>query len=318
MAKDERGNALPSMSFGEHLEELRSRLIKSLLAVALGMGVFFFMKDTVTEVIKAPYDLMYYQRLDNWYEGYKELDPAKLTKTARELHDSVTESFPVYREKGTVDGLDFTQDLKRAGFSMPRTLLSITPLQDFVTFMLAAALFGLAVASPIVLRELWMFIGAGLYKKERSVVMSFLPASIGLFVAGAVFGYFVMVPAALRFLTQMSNPLMVQFHLTVRDYFGFLFILTLALGAVFQLPVIMVALVRVGIVKPSLYTKYWRHAILVMFILGAFLTPPDPVTQVLMAGPMTILFFVGIVLSRITYRKRQAAADDESSGADGA
>ncbi|MCA8968602.1 MAG: twin-arginine translocase subunit TatC [Planctomycetes bacterium] len=307
---------MATMTFGEHLDELRRRLLISLLAIVVVMGFFLLQKDAVMSFVTTPYKTMWQKRFDAWWEESFETEvlAAKdtFTQSYREDIEMIAANHDAIRSwdwESIHQGLiDIPSALQRFGFKLRPGLISITPLQDFLTFMIAAALCGFAVASPIVLHQIWRFIAAGLYKNERRAVMSYLPASIGLFVSGMLFGFFVLVPYALFFLIGMSDS---DTMLTIRDYFHFLFLLTVALGLVFQLPVVMVALTRVGITTPAIYVKYWRHVILAMFVIGALLTPPDPFTQVMMAGPLVILFFVGIFFSRIVYRKRQEREQGE-------
>jgi Tat protein translocase TatC len=125
-----------------------------------------------------------------------------------------------------------------------------------------------------------------------------------LFAAGVGFGYQVMVPYACFFFVDLMDPTQVQPIWSVSEYFSFLFSLTLALGLVFQLPLVMMVLVAVGVVEPSFYIKYWRHTIVGIFALAAIITPPDPYTQSFMAIPMCLLFLLGLGLAKIAHRRR--------------
>ncbi len=297
------------MTLSEHLDELRRRLLVSVAAVGLAMFVFLFMKDTVMSVVTRPYRVTWQKRAAEWYaETFAKMDPKDLGPYEKERHAFIEEHWEEILDGKEYPGRNVARMLEDFGFPLPRRLMSITPLQDIVTYMLAAVLAGLILAAPVVLHQAWSFIGAGLYRHERRQVMRYLPFSIALFGGGCAFGYFVMVPYALVFLTGMASP-MISFNLTVRDYFRFLFALTAALGFVFQLPVVMLGLVRLRICTPEVYTRYWRHAILTMFVAGAFLTPPDPVTQVLMAGPMILLFSLGLMLSKVVYARMERADD---------
>lgn len=314
------GEDMVSMTFGEHLDELRRRLLISLLAIVVVMGFFLLQKDAVMSFVTTPYKGMWQKRFDAWWEESFEVDVLPVQERFAQSYRDDIDIIAKHREairawdwKSVERGaIDVPSALQRFGFKLRPGLISITPLQDFLTFMIAAALCGFAVASPIVLHQIWRFVAAGLYKNERRAVMSYLPASIGLFVGGMLFGFFVLVPYALFFLVGLSDS---DTMLTIRDYFQFLFLLTIALGLVFQLPVVMVALTRVGITTPALYAKYWRHVILAMFVVGALLTPPDPFTQIMMAVPLCALYVVGYFVSKVVYRGRveRLAAKEGSS-----
>lgn len=314
--REAESEGMVTMTFGEHLDELRRRLMISLIAIGVVMAFFLFQKDEVMKFVTQPYKAMWQKRFDDWYSGHfekKVVAPeayAKLRASYRDDADLIVENRERIRSwSWDADApIDLEEPLKRFKFKLQAGLISVKPLQDFFTFMLAAALCGLGVAFPIVLHQVWRFIAAGLYARERRMVMSYLPASMGLFLGGMLFGFYVMVPYALYFLTGLANTTTL---LTVADYFRFLFMLTIALGFVFQLPVLMVALVRVGVTTPDLYIRYWRHVILGMFVVGAILTPPDPFTQAMMAAPMILLFVVGIFFSKLVHRRKQRA---ESQG----
>lgn len=294
---------LATMTFAEHLEELRRRLVVSLAAVFAVMIFFLFQHDRVMAFVMGPYDAMWSGKADEWYDRESKIADDDVPEFIRARRRFVLGNFDKIKRGEKIPGVDLQKIMPELGMSLPRNLISVTPLQDIVTFMIAALLCGLAVGSPIVLHQMWRFIGAGLYRRERAAVMKFLPASILLFAGGMSFGYLVMVPTALQFLYGLSTT---EFLLTIRDYFRFLFVLTIALGFVFQLPVVMVGLVTLGLTTPATYIRYWRQVILTLFVVGAVFTPPDPVTQILMALPMIALFLLGIVLSVFVHRRQQA------------
>lgn len=306
-----------TMSFRSHLEELRKRVIVSMIAIGICMFGFMFWQDKVMGILMSPYQDSWRFNFSSWYEGpFEEAAKGELSPFKQEMVLAIRKLAKAELEGEAMTDVEYAtglQALRFFGFAQSPSLISTTPLQYFLVFMIAAAIFGLVLASPIVLIEMWKFIGAGLYKKERRAVMRFVPFSMGLFAAGVTFGYKIMVPFALVFLVGFTNQRFASNLFTVSDYFRFLFILTVALGAVFQMPLIMMGLTRFGITTPGLYIKYWRHCVLGMFVVSAILTPPDPVTQILMAGPMMCLFGLGIVLSRMTWNKRQAAAEESVS-----
>ena len=136
----------------------------------------------------------------------------------------------------------------------------------------------------------------------------FLPISLVLFVFGAIFGYFVLIPFGLYFLGGYGNPGAVSIMFTLSEYFSLFITLTFALGVVFQLPLIMVALSLIGIVTSETFTSKRKYFILAAFVFGAVLTPPDPITQLLMAGPILVLFEVGIWGTRILEKAARSRA----------
>jgi Tat protein translocase TatC len=145
------------------------------------------------------------------------------------------------------------------------------------------------------------------------VVYRGLPFALVLLIAGILFGFFVMVPYGFYFLAQLMNWADVGPLFTVADYFKFLLTLTVALGIVFQLPILMVALQKVGVLKFDTLRKNWRWVVMSFFVISAILTPPDPVTQMLMVAPMLTLFVLGLFLMwRVERRQARAAVAVES------
>jgi Tat protein translocase TatC len=311
------------MTFGQHLTELRKRLVVSILTVIGALFLFLLAKDPLTEVIMAPYRAAWFRTLDTFYEttianGLARADRGQLQKFELENLEFWEANYPKIREqKLTAKEEQYVADrMPMHGFKLPYALLSITLLQDVFVWMSTAFVAAIVLSAPVLLHQMWKFIGAGLYRHERRVVMRFVPLSILLFMGGVAFGYLVMVPQATYWLLNLMNPANVQGQITIRDYFSFLFTLTAALGVVFQLPLVMVALVKVGIVQPPFYTKYWRHSVVAIFIVCAVLTPPDPFTQSMMAIPMCGLYVLGLVLSRAVARKAKEAETMAETGAE--
>lgn len=304
---------LPRMSFGDHLDELRRRLIRALGAIVLAALVVVPFKNEVTEIYTAPYGEMWMAA----YESYLDRLDAEVAaaqergEPLNELKQEEVEFHRRYRQQildGTFPEDQFNYVKSRGNFLLPRTLKALGGLEDFWVFMGAVILFALILASPVVLYQAWAFVAAGLYKHERRAVLRYFPFAACLLVAGVLFGYFLVVPAGLYFLIQLMNWARVESMMSVALYFSFLLTLTAALGVVFQLPLVMLAIQKVGLVSHEAMRKNWRYVILGMFVLSAMFTPPDPFTQVLMATPMVVLYATGLVLTGHSARKQAAAA----------
>jgi sec-independent protein translocase protein TatC len=136
-------------------------------------------------------------------------------------------------------------------------------------------------------------------------VMSFLPVALFLFAGGILFGYFALVPYGFYFLNVPTNVSLPKPDFKLDQYFQFLSSLCIALGFVFQLPIVMTALARVGIVTVKQISAFRRYFILLAFVVAAILTPPDPITQLMMAIPLILLYEVGLITSRLAARKRR-------------
>jgi len=178
----------------------------------------------------------------------------------------------------------------------------------FFFLMKCCFYFAMFIAGPIVLLQMWLFIGAGMYTHEKSAVYRYLPFSVILFFSGALFGYFVMVPNAYYYVAAMAIGTVTLLP-KVDVYFTFLSSLSLAMGAVFQLPILMIGLTRMGLIEVRSFAKYRGHFALVALVLSAVITPPDPYTQIMMATPMIVLYEAGIHLSKLFSRRKPAALD---------
>ncbi len=182
-------------------------------------------------------------------------------------------------------------------------LVFISPPEAFITTIKIALFGGLFLSSPFVLYEVWQFISAGLGKAERGYALLFGFFSFILFLAGCFFGYFIIVPIGMEFLLGFGSDF-VSPMISVGRYVSFVGILTLAFGMAFQLPIAILFLSKIGVVTPRYLSRNRKYAIVIMFIAGAIFTPPDVITQCLLALPLLLLYELSILLSRLLNRKR--------------
>lgn len=172
----------------------------------------------------------------------------------------------------------------------------------FLTYLKTAFITGILLAAPFLFYQIWMFVAPGLYQREKRYIIPFVFSSTLLFVGGALFGYFVVFPFGFNFFLGYANDY-IQALPSVKQYFSFASKLLLAFGVVFELPVIIFFLSRMGLVTVDFLKKNRKYAILLTFALAAILTPPDVITQCMMAGPLIILYEIGILIARIAGRK---------------
>lgn len=183
-------------------------------------------------------------------------------------------------------------------------LVFIAPQEAFVANLSIAFFGGLFFASPFVVYQVWQFISLGLREGERKYVLIFGCFSFVLFIVGCLFGYFIIIPIGIKFLMG-SAPDFITPMITISNYISFLGILTFLFGLVFQLPLAIVFLARIGVVNPSSLSAKRKEVIVIIFIVAAILTPPDVFTQVFMAVPLIILYELGILLSRLVKSDRK-------------
>ena len=188
----------------------------------------------------------------------------------------------------------------------PGEKLIFTGLPEaFFTYLKVSFLFGLLLAAPVILYQFWMFVAPGLYKNERHLLLPVVFLSSFFFVGGALFGYFIVFPLGFKFFlgfaTETIKPLP-----AMREYLSFSSKLLLAFGLVFELPLVITFLSRMGLVTVDFLKKNRKYAILLFFVGAAILTPPDVVTQVMMALPLMLLYEISIIGARIFARKKPA------------
>lgn len=271
------------MTLGDHLEELRSRLIKSVLAILIVfVGAWVFHKP-IAEVVLQP-----------------------MKRTVGMLNAELDAHFAEQLKQDP--DLDREQYFENLGlrYPIPSTPRADAASSGFFLYMKTCLIFSAFVGGPFILWQIWKFIAAGLYKNERRTALRYFPFSMLLFLGGVLFGYFMLVPYGQFYLARMSI-LQVEYYPEVGLYFTFLTSLSLALGLVFQLPILMLALVRLGLVEARAYGSFRGHFWIISLIVAAVLTPPDPITQLMMALPMVLLYELGNFLGRMAARSAERA-----------
>ena len=175
-------------------------------------------------------------------------------------------------------------------------IIFINPTEPFFIYMKATALLALFAGAPFFLYQIWAFVAPGLYRKERRLVLPFLVAGSLCFVGGGAFGYYVAVPVAARWLLQLGEPFTAK--IALRSAFQFESWLILGMGVVFEMPVMIFFLSRLGLVTPAFLLRHFRIAVLIMAVLSAVLTPTgDWVTMSVFAAPMILLYLVGVLVA---------------------
>lgn len=234
------------MSLWDHLDELRSRLTRSLIGILLIFFVTFTYAEHVLNYIKIP----------------------------------LIEALP----KG-VNSIHFTG-----------------PLDVFIINIKISFLIGIIFGCPIWLYQFWKFFEPALYPKERKYILPFTFCSVALFFAGVTFAYAVILPLTLEFLLEIGLKIGTPI-ITIKDYISMLMMLIFGFGIVFETPVILVLLAMLGIVDVESLRKYRSFVIVGILVLGAMLTPPDPISQLALAGPVYVMYEIAIIIISIIKKK---------------
>ncbi|MDI7743613.1 twin-arginine translocase subunit TatC [Lysinibacillus fusiformis] len=173
-----------------------------------------------------------------------------------------------------------------------------------VTFIVA-----LIITSPIILYQLWAFITPGLHETERKATLKYIPYAFLLFIVGLAFAYYILLPNVMNFMMQLSNDLDIQQTIGINEYFGFLFKLVVPFGVIFELPVVMLFLARLGILNPQLMVKFRKYAYFVLFVIAVLVAPPDIISYIMISIPLFVLYEISIIIARIGFKKYQVAEE---------
>ncbi|MFD1929611.1 twin-arginine translocase subunit TatC [Sporosarcina siberiensis] len=201
--------------------------------------------------------------------------------------------------------LQYTNEIQQTviGQVGDNPLHSFAILDPIMIYLKVIIFISIVFISPVIMYQLWSFVSPGLHEIERRATRNYIPFTFLLFVAGIAFSYFVLLPYVMKFMMNLSGELGITMTIGINDYFTFLFQIMIPFGIVFQLPVVMLFLTRLGIVNPTTLVKIRKYAYFVLFVIAAFITPPDIVSHLFVTVPLFLLYEVSIFISRFGYRK---------------
>lgn len=188
----------------------------------------------------------------------------------------------------------------RAGYEEFHAFNVVDPIALYLKVIIFLAV---VIISPVIMYQFWSFISPGLHETERKVTLSYIPFAFMLMLVGIAFSYFVLVPFVMNFMKELSTELGITQTVGINEYFTFLFQILIPFGIVFQLPIVLLFLSRLGILDPAKLVKIRKYAYFTLFIIAAFITPPDIMSHLLVTVPLFILYEISIVISRVGYRK---------------
>jgi len=180
-------------------------------------------------------------------------------------------------------------------------LVFTAPHEAFVARVKISFFCGIFLSSPFLIYEIWKFVFSGLRPAERKYIIIFGPLSLLFFFLGALFGYFIVIPIGVKFLLNFATDVITPM-ITIDRYITFVGVFTLCFGAIFELPLVSIFLTKIGLISPEFLSSKRRHAVVIIFILAAILTPPDVITQFLMALPLLVLYEISIIFSKFVYK----------------
>lgn len=259
-------------SFFEHLDVFRKHLIKSGIALTIAAVAAFFFKDFLFETVI--------------------LNPKNQGFITNKLFCSIADYFDIPYLCLNNNNLELI-NIKLAG--------------QFKAHLLISFIAGFIVSVPYILFEIWKFIKPGLYKNEKKGFKGFVFFTSLLFFFGVAFGYYLIDPLTINFLSKYNISDQVENQIHFMSYISTVSIIPLSTGLVFQLPVIVYFLSKAGIISPGLLKKYRKHSIVIFLILSGIITPPDVISQILVALPLFLLYEMSISISRAVYKKNLPA-----------
>ena len=204
---------------------------------------------------------------------------------------------------------DFVMDPMQAMLPAGQKMIYTEPTEALMLYVKIAVIAGLLVASPGVMAQVWLFVAPGLYSHEKKLAVPFVMLSSAFFIGGAAFAHYVVFPLTFRFFASFSSD-EITFMPRIEPAFALYMKLVLIFGLVFQMPTVVLLLARLGLITAGFLWRNFKYAVLIIFIIGAALSPgTDPVGQVVMAGPMILLYFLSIAFAWLFGKKRQPAED---------
>lgn len=251
------------MSFLDHLEELRWHLVKSVIAILIGAVIAFIYDEILFDkILFAPKDPNFITYRAFCYVG---------------------------KFFGLGDGLCI--------HTIPIQIINMNMGGQFNMHMWASLIAGIILASPYILYQIWSFLRPALYTHEKKSASGLLFYASVLFLLGVAFGYFVLAALSVNFLGNYQISGNIENNINISSYISTITTVTLATGVLFELPIFIYFLTKIGMVTPQFLRKYRRHALILNLIISAVITPPDLISQIIVALPLTLLYEIGIMVS---------------------
>ena len=334
-----------TMTFGQHLEELRTCLFKAAIGLAIGVLLGLALSRYVVELIKAPMERAllkdialrdeerYIEQLealgaeipaggikkDPQYQLLRDrnltyqtilVDPERILD-ALGLDRSLLEGSEKSKSSTDSDGLISIRVMTPLADDPRAQFTFLSGQEPFVIFIKAGFVAGFIFASPWIFYQIWNFVAAGLYPHEKHFVNIFLPFSLGLFLLGASTAYLFVFDPVLQFLFGFGRWLGFRPEMRISEWLSLVLFLPLGFGISFQLPLVMLFLERIGVFSLNVYLQQWRVAILVICIISMLATPADPYSMLLLAAPLSVLYGAGIALCKFLPRDDRPHGDDD-------
>ena len=286
------------MPFLDHLEELRWRILKALAAVLAGTCLCFLFVEPLLGLLVQPYEEAVLSLKERGSPGVVEAIRGWLT----ELRGVEVEEPPI--ETATEPAVPYGSQLQ-----------SLRVMTWFFVYLQVSLLGGFLLALPVVFYQFWRFVAPGLLDTERRLFVPLMTMSVGCFAAGAAVAHSIVLPIGLRFFLSLEPKDMTS-QWAVDEYIGFVLRLLFGFGLVFEMPVVSLFLARLGLVTADTLRRVRRYAVVGVFLVAAVFTPPDPLSQLMMALPLMVLYEISIWVAHLAGRRAEDPPDEEEPGSD--
>ena len=287
-----RSESSSNMPFLDHLEELRWRILKVLRAILVGAIACFALSDSIMKILTRPYE-----------EAVLSVENQRSPGAVQAIDKLVRQWLDLPGAKS--DPVESVKTLPPT-----RRLQALKPMTYFFISLQIAFIGGLILTLPVAFYQVWRFIAPGLLPREKRLMIPIISMSVLCFSIGALIAYWIVLPLGLRFFLALEPPDMTS-QWAANEYIGFVLRLIMGFGIVFEMPVMALFLAQVGVLTAARMRQIRRYAIIAIFILGAIFTPPDPVSQLLMALPLLLLYEISIGVCKISERKKKSAPSEE-------
>ena len=334
-----------TMTFGEHLEELRHRLMHAVMWLAGGLVIGLFFADSLILFIQRPLEsaIQSFQADRDLYRlGYdptsEKVKPIRQYMTEHALVAEIIYTIPEEYQSLSAESLEASikppakgeevvvnpTDLAKLLRSLPSPdilkptvqfresntgLSSLKMEEPFMVWVKAGLIVGALFSSPMVFYHLWAFVAAGLHPHERRYVYLYLPVSVTLFISGVILAFFLVLHYVLAFLLAFNGSMDVAVEPRLTYYVNFVLLLPLGFGIAFQLPIVMLFLQRIGLFETEAYIESWKIAILVICVIAMIVTPADVTSMIALAVPLIFLYLLGILMCKFIPQGRGLGSD---------
>lgn len=325
--KDKIKENLKSMSLGDHLDELRARLILMILGIVVGLIITLSFGSRLVSFMEIPYYSAIRSAAQSPEKDEEETpapeiltDDLVVIRIAEQNSDTLQSLKPGDTFLATITS--YRDDPNNPAFAELKAISSETPKtnedvplgkslqtielsEGLLVYLKVCLVFGFILVSPWVLWQAWLFVADGLYSHEKKFVHVVAPISGALFITGSLFFISVVAPMAMTFFIQFNRTMGVESNWTLQSYMSFVLMLTLVFGAAFQMPIAIVFAEMMGLVTIPMLTTNRKYVILALLFISAVVTPPDVISQILLAAPLYVLYESSILVCRFLRKKKK-------------